>query len=264
MITDTLKSILDENETKVYIAALEIGTATTAQIAKKAELPRSSCYLILDELEKKGLISRTTKNKKSFVVAEPPEKLVSHIDSKRKKLRQTREEVQEQLPELQAIYNKSTLKPKVRYYEGFESMKNLYFQILDECKDEATEYLATCQGDPDKSAGLSRDPEYIQLFIKRLKKEKIRSREILEDMKSNRVYKERHESPTQQILLAPQIKSEPNKTAHFDKFIWNDKVCIFNNQKDWAILIEDPFFAENERISFNVLWNALESGVYKY
>lgn len=256
----TIKKILGEKNSQVYLASLELGTATIAQIAKKAGLPRSSTYLIIDELEEKGLISKTNIGSKSYIVAEPPENFQKLLTSQQGTIKEVEKEFAEKLPEFQALYKGTTQKAKIRYYEGFEAMKNLLLQVLDECKDK--EYLNICQGYTDKEAGLSRDPEYIQQYLNKKRQQKVRSREIIEDMKSAREYQDEFNCEEMQIFLSPQIKHKD--TAHIDKYIWGDKVCIFNNQKDYAVLIEDHHFAENERISFNVLWNALKKGVYEY
>ena len=57
-----LKEIgLSENQAKVYLACLQLGQDSVLNIAKSAELKRPSVYLLLEELENKGLISQVKK-----------------------------------------------------------------------------------------------------------------------------------------------------------------------------------------------------------
>ncbi len=47
-----------ENETKIYLAALETGLTSAQNIADKAELKRTTVYSVLDALIKKNIIFR--------------------------------------------------------------------------------------------------------------------------------------------------------------------------------------------------------------
>ena len=105
---------LSENESRIYLALLELGRAGVAAIAAKAEVKRTSCYVILDELIRKGLVSTTQTAGRVQYAAEPPETL----------LRLGRERVNQfdaLLPELKSLFNLSDNKPRIRFYEGKES-----------------------------------------------------------------------------------------------------------------------------------------------
>ena len=45
---------LSEKEAKIYLASLEIGRATADQLAKQAKIVRSTTYVQLESLMKKG------------------------------------------------------------------------------------------------------------------------------------------------------------------------------------------------------------------
>ena len=51
-----------EEESKVYLAALELGGSYASGIAKKAGVPRVNCYHTLDKLVRKGVMSTFIKN----------------------------------------------------------------------------------------------------------------------------------------------------------------------------------------------------------
>ena len=55
--TQLKKLGLTEKEAKLYINALELGSFSVMGIAHKSGIKRPTCYLILDELVKKGLVS---------------------------------------------------------------------------------------------------------------------------------------------------------------------------------------------------------------
>jgi sugar-specific transcriptional regulator TrmB len=50
------------NETKVYLALIDLGTALAGNVAKKAALHRRQTYDALHRLIAKGLVSYTSKN----------------------------------------------------------------------------------------------------------------------------------------------------------------------------------------------------------
>ena len=80
---DSLKKIgLSENEAKVYLATLELGSSTAQQIAQKAELKRPTTYVQLETLMKRGLVTSFEKGPstspgqgKTMLRAEDPEHL---------------------------------------------------------------------------------------------------------------------------------------------------------------------------------------------
>ena len=53
------KSGFSEKEIGVYSALLELGSSVVSDIAKKARVIRSTAYVVLDSLAKRGLVSAT-------------------------------------------------------------------------------------------------------------------------------------------------------------------------------------------------------------
>lgn len=263
---DHLKTIfcelgVSDKSARVYYEALKMGKATVQEIAKNTGVPRSSCYDILDRLKRAGFVSTVKEKGTTYIIAEGPDVVKKKLEDLRDGKSRALDLYEEISNHLNILGKRSYGKqPDVRLYEGFEGMKKVLFDMLKEWKGE--EMLNICQGEADKFVGLSRDPEYLKDYIKESEKYRIKERAILEDMKSAREYKKKYEASDYRILLSPQL-SNPN-TAHIDKYIVKDYVIILNFEKDYAVVIHDPYIAENERISFNVLWNALKKGVYKY
>src|SRR4051812_16749770 len=65
-----------DKEAVIYLATLELGKGTASQIGRKAQINRSTTYVILDILINKGLVNMLGKEPKQEYVAEPPTKLV--------------------------------------------------------------------------------------------------------------------------------------------------------------------------------------------
>ena len=114
---------LNGRKADVYLAVLEMGSSTVIEIAKKAGIKRTTCYDILTDLIKEGLVSEIIKGKKRFFIGESPEKI-------QKDLQRKESLVSEILPQLKSIHNISGVKPKIRYFEGKEGLMEAYDDAL--------------------------------------------------------------------------------------------------------------------------------------
>lgn len=113
---------LGQKEASVYLALLELGTASVMGVAAKAGLKRPTTYLILSDLEKRGLVSLVPQHKKALYVAEPPHKLFSDLQKKQELLTRF-------LPSLEALHNHKKEKPQVQLFQGKEGVLEVYEKI---------------------------------------------------------------------------------------------------------------------------------------
>jgi sugar-specific transcriptional regulator TrmB len=95
-----------DNETKVYLATLESGSASAQTIAGHAGVLRTTAYSVLSALVQRGVVGKTKFKGKTRFIAEPPERLLLLI-------KEIEIGITENLPELQARYNKHEVKPKI-------------------------------------------------------------------------------------------------------------------------------------------------------
>ena len=106
---------LNEKEADVYLTLLKEKKATASKIAKLSKLNRTTAYLELDNLMKKGLINYVIKNSKRYYQPANPEKLLSILEEKK-------EFIKKILPELKSLT--SEINPfKTEVYEGKEGIK---------------------------------------------------------------------------------------------------------------------------------------------
>ncbi len=77
---NALKTLgLHTKEANVYVALLMIGSGTVSEVAKKAEINRTTGYDILSSLCAKGLVSISGKEPKQEYRCENPDKLLSFL-----------------------------------------------------------------------------------------------------------------------------------------------------------------------------------------
>ena len=113
---------LTEIEAKIYLACLELGTNSVLHIAKKAGVKRPTCYLSLDNLFEKGLVSKIEKKNTTLYSAEDPNIILN-------KYKEKIANFQDLLPFFHAKFNKGP-KPKIRYYEGKETLWEVYTKTM--------------------------------------------------------------------------------------------------------------------------------------
>lgn len=126
-----IKIGLNDKEAKVYLAMLALGPATAYRIAPKAGIKRSIAYVVLENLQSRGLVSVVPQGERKLFVASDPGKLLGEIEQKKELYKRF-------LPNLEALYLDASKKekPQVQYFEGKEAVNGLYEKIC-ESKDVA-------------------------------------------------------------------------------------------------------------------------------
>src|SRR5258705_13289394 len=69
---------LSDKEAKIYLALLELELATVHEVAKQSGINRSSAYVVLESLKRKGFVGISEdKNVRQYVAASPETLLYS-------------------------------------------------------------------------------------------------------------------------------------------------------------------------------------------
>jgi HTH-type transcriptional regulator, sugar sensing transcriptional regulator len=239
-----LKSLdLREDEYKVYTAALMLGEASMQDLATRSGVKRSTIYTFIDKLKDRGLIQETAKGKRKVYSAVEPEQLLEIEKTRLKELEQV-------IPELKAIHNKSRKKPKVTFYEGIEGIEAVYADVLKEKKEVLTfEDLDQLKKMVSKS--------FYQYFPPERSRKGILLKSISRDSEFAREFTKRNIGLLRETKF---IKTESLKT---DINIYADKVALMslNEQSPFCVLIEDPNIAQTLRLVWNELWNRLDQKI---
>jgi sugar-specific transcriptional regulator TrmB len=114
---------LGSKEAKVYLAALELGEANISSIARKSGIKRTTVYLVLESLREKGLISTTKRKASTFYMAENPQKIAE-------KAQERQQVIAKIMPELLSFANLIDKKPKIRFFEGGNGIKEVFRDTL--------------------------------------------------------------------------------------------------------------------------------------
>jgi sugar-specific transcriptional regulator TrmB len=227
---------LQKKEADIYLALLELGTASVQSIAQKADLKRPTAYLVLDELERKGLVS-VLPQKKALYTAESPEGLIRDLSRKEELIKRF-------LPDLLALHNAKKEKPQVQLFQGRDGVRQVYDKIFD--SGEVWFFGSI------REVSLL-DPQGLKSFLAKTKESKVRVKEIVADTKEDRAYLSewRGESPTHEIRLLPaDIKYPVSDSAFF-----GDYAVFFSfHPQTFATVIRSKEISSTLRAFFELAW----------
>ena len=125
MDTQILQDIgLTNAEIKVYLALLELGSATAGPILEKTGLQNSVVHMTLKRLLEKGFISSIQEGKRHHYQPANPKHITEFIDEKRERFEQL-------LPELLAKQVVAKKKPEVTTFRGTKGIRELLYELLE-------------------------------------------------------------------------------------------------------------------------------------
>lgn len=112
---------LNDKQRRVYLALLQLGSASVSRIAQEAGIKRPNAYTIIEELEAMGYARQIAGSSRKIYAATDPSKVASE-------LKRASKSFEEMLPYLRAIQKRSG-KPYAQYYNGLEGVKQAFSQI---------------------------------------------------------------------------------------------------------------------------------------
>jgi sugar-specific transcriptional regulator TrmB len=237
---------LSQKEAKVYLACLQLGCDSVMNIAKFAGLKRPTVYLILDDLETRGLVSKTKDIKKNLFKAEDPKRLVTDLQG-RQELANTI------LPSLKAIYNLDPEKPNIKIGDGIQSVRNAYTGIFT--------YLSTHPKDELLIYGSLKDAsdyfeqEVISAFFDKMSQTQSKIREIGNDDHETRKYYR----ASRRLNQNHDIRLIRNDGAFWkaDNMLYGNTLVIFSvKDQVFVITIESSNITTTYRTLFNMAWRS--------
>ncbi len=234
---------LTSKESKVYLSSLQLGQDTAFNIAKKAEIKRSTCYVILDSLIEKGFVT-TLKTKKALLfIPQEPAKLLNMLKEKEDSLN-------EALPELIGLFNLSPQKPKIQVFQGKTGIETIYQEVIDSLKKSEVLTFGTLAHFKSAYQNL------MKKWYKATKNKRFKIREIItQEAFSTNYFKKIKENKN----LNHQIKflAKDKKIFDNDNIIYANKLAIFSTKKElFVILIESPAIVNTYRILFDLAWQS--------
>ncbi len=234
MIEETLKSIgLSKNETKIYLALLELGPSLMGHLCAKTKIHRRNAYDSIEMLKDKGFISSTIVNNRNVFEATGPERIIDMLDEKKAG-------IQEIIPKLLAKQNKK--QANVRIYAGLGGRKIIF---EDKLKCDEEQLVLGAHLPSEKSE------RFIENYHNRRIKKNISLRMLFTNNEKAAAKKfKKYKFVTARIM--PEDLGAPIAIN-----IWGNKTAILLGSETiepTSILIEDSGLTGNFRTYFEMLW----------
>ncbi len=240
---------LSKNETKVYLANLELGPAPVQNVARKAGLSRVATYTIIDALIKKGLVSWFAKGKRRYSSVENPDKLLYLIKQKERKLSEERAKVRKSLPELKTYYRLAGKGPEVRFYEGVEGLKAIYEDTLN-TKEDLLVY-----SDIAATEKLIPDRKFWDDYVKKRVKLGIKAKGIGPRSPEAEAVAGKNREELRKTRFLPKDES----FGPTELYIYGDKIAMLSFEREIVgVVIENKELSETQRRIYMRLWNSIK------
>jgi|CXWK01.1.fsa_nt_gi sugar-specific transcriptional regulator TrmB len=239
---------LGDKEARVYLALLELEAARANEISKKTSINRSSTYVVIESLKKKGLVSMSPDKSVQAYIAASPEMLLQNAKEQSDRSIKIKNNIEELLPELRALHKETAYKPKVIVFEGEEALKMSYHSTFKSKKFRIFKNL------DEMKAVVPED--YIKNDSEKRKKEGVKMLLIAPDTKNNSEivaeYK-KYKSPDEFVLIPKNKFSSSNKNIGIG--IYDDRVKFASGKDKFSIFIVNQAIADTLRDLFDLAWN---------
>jgi len=230
---------LGDKESLVYRAALPLESFSISEIAKRSGVKRSMCYVIIDELAKKSLVSFVPGSKKIKYKVESP-------DIFEKQARQHLSFIEKFVPDLKILQKTGGSSPVIRYFTGKKGVQNILEESL-KSGAKTTYYIGASRNIVD-SVGEDFMKEFIGRRIKG--KQKVQAVRIREHEVNEDIYSE-EKGTLRSIRYAP-IGVEIDNSI----LVYNDRVAVISTpDADFGFIIESKEMTKTFLALFSVLWS---------
>lgn len=239
-LISTLQGIgFDKNEAKIYLATLKLEEAKASDIAKKAKIKRSSAYVILKGLMKKGCISSYTRRRVTHFVATNPKIIIEAAKDRANKAHAI-------LPDLQLFTkSESKEKPRIQYYEGIDGLINIMEDTI--VTGNKTVYAWANIDLAWKTLG-----DYYPEYIRKKNERKVFVRGIfVQNAMAETFQKNGHEEKRNVRMIPEKLFPMSNEIN-----IYDNKFSIISHRDMMGVIVENAEMAHTQRSIWKLGWEA--------
>lgn len=242
---------LSEKEARTYTALVEFGSATVYDLAKRSGVNRSSSYVVLESLRKRGLISVSGGENVRRYVAASPDTLLRMADYAAKEQTRVKNEIMIAVSQLKSLQKDARRKPTVRVFDGAEGV----MAALEESLYDNREKLLRICYSHKRLVGHDRTLfEYLEGYVKARKRLGIRIRSI-QPYDELVDYIRAHCPKGDKVLFLPEERySFPSDMA-----ICDDRIGYLSTKGSMAaVVVENKEMADLMKSVFDMAWKEAE------
>lgn len=225
---------LEDNEIKVYLACLSLGSAKVNEIAKKSELIRTTCYSLLKSLTEKGLVSTVLKDNITYFQAASPKQLIEILDEKKKKVNSI-------LPKLEKMQEIVSTAHKVQIFEGKEGFKTVINDYVTE-KNEVVKIIGSLK------KWLEFSEVYSDIYYRKKKENNIKTQVIIDESEKEFIKNKK--------IANSEFRCIKNLETYSECFIYQDKIAFVSLEPEniKGVIIQNEEMNKLQTLIFDHLW----------
>lgn len=262
-ILETLASILpllelSETEVRVYSALIELGRGDASRIAKRAGLPRTSTYSVLERLKERGLVSQEKKAHGTNFVPSSPSALVEIAEDQFRRSKRAVDAARELSKQLESTMGRDSLTlPKVRIFEGRPAIKQMLYSQQDAWRSSIIAYKTAWLGFQDDSF-LLHYGHWVRDYWHKYKDAPDKDLDVVKIFSNATSFEEKFKREVEPVAgKRRQLRPLPSK-FRFSGTVWvnGEYLIALKTRSDphYGIQIRDRVLAENVGGIFEFVW----------
>lgn len=223
---------LTENEAKIYMTLIDYGMSKVGRLVKITGIQKSSCYMAINSLLHKGIISTVNIGNVAHFKAENPKAIIDYIEEKKSIIDSSITELEKRF----AAANKA--EGCVSHFRGVKGIKAVLNDIIREGKDN----------DVFGSEGQLSDkmPVFVRQYIRMQDETRIKTRNLV---RAGR--KRKYSKGTKYKYVDKDVRSNVVTNIYGDKIA----ILIWTEEPE-AIIIKNKTAADSYRAYFEFMWEA--------
>ncbi|MEI7891147.1 MAG: helix-turn-helix domain-containing protein [bacterium] len=232
-------------EAEIYLELLKLKESPLTNLAKAANIKRTSVYYCLDALIKKGLVGIIVKNNKKLYFPEEPKDGLGGL------VQQQKSAVEELLPQLKDIYGKGSSLPAIKIYYNATGIRSVFEDVLY-CKEKIGRYYVS-----DFSIDEMLGDAFLKSFVKKRISTGIKSLSMRTSS-----YAPQRETELQASKQLRETKIMP-EGVNFSPYmcIYDNKTVVISAKEKMGFIIESQEFATAQKTIFDTIWNISKSTI---
>jgi len=237
---------LNPDEAKIYLELLH-EPSTHLRLSHVTSINRTKVYRLIENLEKKSLVSRRIDDRGTFLVSSDPAALEIAIINQETRLKEQRIALSQLVPQLQTLAKNDAKAFVVRTYEGIEGIKQMLWHELD-AKGELLGFIGN-----QTLEDLINDHSWAEKHRNRSVEAGYTIREIINsDLDLNSF------TSNKEFMKRYQYRFLPNEQFYFNETmdIYNNTVAVGHWRKNQKVGVEiiSKSYANMMRQFFETLW----------
>ena len=229
---------LEKKEARIYLAGLELGTATVLELSRRTQIPRTTLYPMLEKLRRLGAFQRGKQKKRTVYTAESPELLRQHMLERQ-------DQLEKSIPSLEVLQETSLGGPGVTFFEGTEGFKKLWRHLY---ASGVKEYRLITTG-----VGLLdyvKVPYLVDRVIAERKRRGIKSLQLIPENRQTRKIVAQDKEELRESRFLP-----PNVDLPSSVIIFADQVAFITTRREnTMIIVASGDVALTYRTLFDLVW----------